>query len=151
MALSASRNTPAGAVGVLPQKLNFGVAASTHIYKGGLVALNSSGYLVPVTAATGLIIAGKASFDVDNSAGSNGTLTCDVEQGVFIYTNSTSTDQILATDAGKVCWGVSDSQVAKTSATATRSQAGVICGLDASGNVLVACGLVISSMLDFAV
>ncbi len=53
-------------------QLPFPVAASTIIYKGALVCINSSGYLVPADDATDLRFVGVARDGADNSSGSNG-------------------------------------------------------------------------------
>ena len=54
------------------------VAASTTIYQGTLVMLNTSGYLVPAADTASCKVVGLADEKVDNSAGSNGDLTCRV-------------------------------------------------------------------------
>lgn len=62
----------------------FPVAASTTIYKGAMVCLNSSGYLVPAADTAGYVFVGIAYERVDNSAGSAGDRWCRVlGEGVF--------------------------------------------------------------------
>lgn len=62
---------------------SYEVAASTHIYHGDGVCLNSSGYAVPASATTGLISVGVAVQEVDNSAGAAGDLRVIVQRGVY--------------------------------------------------------------------
>ena len=73
------------------------VAASTHVYQGSLVGLNTSGYLVKASADPTLRIVGVSESDVDNSSGSAGDLTCVPKRGPYYFANSSSTDAI--TDA----------------------------------------------------
>lgn len=54
------------------------VAASTTIYQGTLVGINSSGYLVPMSDTAGVVFDGVALETIDNSAGANAAKTCDV-------------------------------------------------------------------------
>lgn len=70
------------------------VAASTTIYKGTLVAVNASGYLVSISDAANLIFAGVAFEKIDNSAGANGDKKCRVEkegEHEFVYTGGDAT------------------------------------------------------------
>lgn len=128
-ALTQDRKTPmkAGDMLVLP------VAASTKIFAGSLVAINASGYAVPGSTSTTLKGAGRAEQAVDNSGGSAGALTVEVRKGVFLFGNSASADLITIADIGNDCYIVDDQTVAKTNGSATRSVAGKIFDVDASG------------------
>jgi hypothetical protein len=127
-ALTAERDTKqrSGAV------FNRGVAASAVIFKGGLVALNAAGFLVPGAAATTLKADGVAQATVTGSA-VNGEVTVDVERGVFRFANSAAGDAITRADIGNDCFIVDDDQVAKTNGSSTRSVAGRIEDVDAQG------------------
>lgn len=57
------------------------VAASTTIYQGSFVALNSSGYLVSATNSYAARFVGVASEGVDNSSGANAAKYCKVYTG----------------------------------------------------------------------
>ena len=85
---------------------SFPVYQSTTIYKGGLVSLNSSGYLVMATdSGTDLLCVGVAAEGVDNSSGADGAKNCKVESGgLFKFTTGT----IALTDQGADVY-VSDS------------------------------------------
>jgi hypothetical protein len=70
------------------------VAASTTIYQGTLVALNSSGYLTSATGGIAQRFVGVASEGVDNSAGANAAKYCKVYSGnsnLFKMTTSGAT------------------------------------------------------------
>lgn len=60
----------------------FPVAASTTIWAGAIVALNTSGYAIPATDTVGLTVVGIATKKADNSDGSNGEVdvVCDSGQ-----------------------------------------------------------------------
>ena len=129
VALSADRNSPKLEGDIIEQ----GVAASQLIYAGALVARNASGYLVKGATSTTLIGVGRADERVDNSAGAAGDKRVKVRKGTFRFANSASTDQITIADIGKACWIVDDQTVARTSATNTRSRAGIVRDVDAQG------------------
>lgn len=80
MALSADAEIARKDDGVV----SFPVYQSTTIYKGAVVQINSSGYLVAATDTSGNLTAGVAMEKVDNSSGSDGDLWCKVyTRGVF--------------------------------------------------------------------
>lgn len=95
---------------------SYPVAASTTIYAGTLVALNSSGYALPAADTAGLRVVGRAEATVDNSAGSAGDVNADVKEGVFLYNNS-ATDAVDANDRGKDCFVEDDNTVSEAGAT----------------------------------
>lgn len=137
-ALAAARNTKAREGDIF----DFPVKGSTTVYQGGLVALNA-GYAAPGATATGLIAIGRAEETVAN-AGADGAATVRVRRGLFKWGNSSAGDAIAQADAGAVCYIVDDQTVAKTSATNTRSAAGLIVAVDADG-VWVQTGLGLNS------
>lgn len=114
------------------------VAATTVIYEGALVCLNSSGYAVPGSTATGLIALGRCREQADNSDGGAGDINVKVEFGIFRWANSTMTDLIDLTCVGSSAYIVYDNQVAKTSGSSTRSLAGPIMDVD-SDSVWIFC------------
>ena len=125
---------------VIAIRLAIGVAASTTIYKGSLVALNQAGNAVPASADASLHIVGVSEDNVDNSAGSAGALTCTPRKGVFYLSNSSSTDAITDADIGRFCYAADDNTAARTSSGGIRPVAGVVEGVDAFG-VAVSVGL----------
>lgn len=114
------------------KKLAVPVKASTKIYAGSLVVLDA-GYAAPMRAATGLIAWGMALRTVDNTSGSAGALTVEVERGTHKWGNSASGDLIAQANVGAQVYGVDDQTVALTSASSTRSIAGRVVQVDADG------------------
>lgn len=109
------------------------VAAGVKILAGALVALNAAGFATPGAIATTLKGFGRAEEAVDNTGGSNGAVSITVRRGVFLYANSASADAITRADIKNDCYIVDDQTVAKTHATNTRSVAGKIDDVDATG------------------
>ncbi len=67
-----------------------GVAASTKLYAGGLVAYNPGGYLAVGADTANFLFAGVAVEQVDNSSGADGDLDCNIWRGgVFLMTLAT--------------------------------------------------------------
>lgn len=84
------------------------VAASTAIYAGALVCLNSSGYAVPAADDASHTFAGKADGRADNSSGADGDIVVEGRrEGVFEY-NAFSMTQA---DAGADAYIVDDNTV----------------------------------------
>jgi hypothetical protein len=136
VALTAARNTfrfEPDTVQRLP------MAAAMLIYQGALVALNATGFASKGVTATTLKQFGRAEATVDNSAGAAGAKDIDVRPGIFRWANSAATDLITTNEIGTDCFIVDDQTVAKTNGTSTRSRAGKVVGVDASG-VLVQMG-----------
>lgn len=126
-ALTAPRllSEKAGATSTAP------VAASTKIWQGAIVVMDS-GVAKPGATATGLVVLGVAEETVDNSGGIAGALTITPRRGTFRFVNLSS-DALTTADVGKDAYLVDDQTVAKTSATNTRSIAGKVIDVDASG------------------
>ncbi len=114
-------------------QFNDPVAAATRIFAGSLVCLNASGYAVPGSTSTTLKARGVAQEQVDNRDGAAGALRIETRRGTFQFANSASADEITRADIGAECFIVDDQTVAKTSATDTRSVAGIIRYVDAGG------------------
>lgn len=74
------------------------VAASTTIYKGGIVAINSSGYAVPAGDTAGHRVAGIAVKKADNASGSAGDIDVQVESLVVVRLPATSITQAMLFD-----------------------------------------------------
>jgi hypothetical protein len=129
MTLTADRNTPRRAdagVRVLP-------ADNVKIFAGALVMLSAAGYATKGAATPAAFGIGRAAEQVDNSGGSDGDVTVKIEEGVFRWGNSSSTDEITLADVGKIAWVVDDETVAKTSNSGARAPAGYIVDVDAQG------------------
>jgi hypothetical protein len=136
-ALTGNRLTDQrGTNGNMPEVLYIPVKAGVHIFAGALVVL-SSGYAAPGSTATGLIAVGRAEEEVDNTNGSNGTLSVHVRQGVFSYDNSSAGDLIGQGQRGTDCYVVDDHTLAATSNSSARSRAGKVIDINPDGSVQV--------------
>lgn len=129
MALTGDRNTPERS----GDYLVIGVAAAAVIHAGGLTVINSGGFAAPGSAAAGLLAAGRAEHQADNSGGGNGAITVKIKRGIFRFANSESGDAITAAQIGSACYIVDDQTVAKTSDNGARSRAGQVIDVDAQG------------------
>ncbi|MGY6270828.1 hypothetical protein ACXIUT_14140 [Achromobacter denitrificans] len=109
------------------------VAATTRIYGGSIVCINTTGYAVPGSTSTTLKVAGVAEDRADNSAGAAGDIRVRLRKGPHCFANSISADLITLADIGSDCYIVDDQTVAKTSGGDTRSVAGKVFDVDADG------------------
>ncbi|RRV29473.1 hypothetical protein EGJ23_00580 [Pseudomonas sp. o96-267] len=114
-------------------QFNDPVAASTRIFAGSLMCLNAAGFAVPGSLSATLKARGVAQEQVDNRDGAAGALRIESRRGVFQFANSAAADEITRADIDNECFIVDDQTVAKTSATDTRSVAGIIRDVDAGG------------------
>lgn len=121
-ALSTSRVPPQ----IAGQLYHLPVAASTLIYGGALVVVDSNGHAKPGSTALNLRAIGVADGLADNSNGSAGDVFVRVRAGIFGFKNSADADEITAAEIGHTCYIADDQTVAKTSATNTRSPAGAV-------------------------
>lgn len=112
------------------------VKANTVICKGAFIVIDA-GYAAPARTATGLLPAGRAEQNVDNTGGSAGAKTVRVRRGAFCGNNSASSDAITQADMGKDVYFVDDNTFALTSASSTRSVAGKFQGFHDSGKPIV--------------
>ena len=130
MVLAADRNTPAYLGEIREQP----AGAATNIFAGALVMRNAAGFIICGATATGSFGVGVAEQPANNAAGANAAITVRYRTGVSSrFKNSSAGDLIVQADVGKVAWIVDDEQVAKTNGTATRSPAGIIEAVDATG------------------
>lgn len=111
---------------------SYPVLTGVTIYAGALVVLDANGYARPGVAATGLTAVGRAEERVVN-AGTSGSVSILVRNGVYRYENSTAADEITQAEVGDNCYIVDDETLAKTDATGTRSVAGMVVAVDSDG------------------
>ena len=108
----------------LGDQFRFPMSAGAVIYQGALVVL-SAGFAEPGTTATDLVSVGIAETHQTNS-GADGAAHIDVRRdGLFPFANKAD-DLITLADIGSQCYIVDDVTVARTSATNTRSIAGIV-------------------------
>lgn len=80
-------------------EVEFPVAASTKIYAGSLVCVNSSGYAVPAADTSGYKFVGVSMAQADNSSGANGDINVRVRRsGVFEFNASSIAQANLLAD-----------------------------------------------------
>ncbi|MQP64720.1 hypothetical protein GE253_05100 [Niveispirillum sp. SYP-B3756] len=117
-----------------PTIRDFGLAGGAVIHAGALAVLKD-GWVRPGFTGTGLVAAGRAESRVDNSGGADGDRRVKVKAGTFRFDSATApaADAITAADIGKVAYIVDDHTVARTDGAGTRSPAGLIWDVDASG------------------
>ena len=108
------------------------VAAAVKIFGGSLVMRNAAGYLTKGATATACIGVGRAEKTVDNTAGAAGALSLDYRLGSFLFANLAA-DLVTIADIGKPCFIADDQTVARTDGTATRSRAGFVEAVEATG------------------
>ena|SRR5687768_14653095 len=128
-ALAAPRMTNHLGEGAVIQLLRVPLAASTKIWAGSLVMIDG-GYLKPAAAATGKKVVGRARATFDNSAGSAGAVTGEVERGTFGWAIGTSGDALTQADVGATVYAIDDQTVGKTDGSGARSAAGTLWQLE---------------------
>lgn len=129
-ALAADRTTPKR----IANRVNLAVAASAVIYAGALVCVNATGFAVKGATSTTLKVAGVAQQRVDNTGGADGAVRIEVERsGAHLMANSAAGDLVTLAALGTSVYIVDDQTVALTSGGGTRSVAGQVVDVDASG------------------
>lgn len=129
-ALTADRSTPQRA----SEDFEYPVDAGKKIFAGAIVVIDTADNLAKpgVTATTGRCV-GIAQALADNTNGADGAVSVKVRRGCFRLKNSTAGDLIDLGDVGLDCYIVDDQTVAKTNGGSTRSVAGTIRDVDATG------------------
>ena len=115
--------------------VSYKVAASTVIHKGALVCINASGYAIPGADTAGIKFVGVATETVDNSSGSNGTLSVRVAKeylGKFAKSGS-----ITIANLGTEVTIVDDNTVALAATTTNDIPAGLISAVDDDGELWI--------------
>lgn len=137
MALSKDRNTKTK----FKERVIHGkVAAAKKIYAGALLAWNATGYLVPLTDAAGLKVAGRAEQSADNTDGDDGDLEIDVATGVFEWEVTAAVTSDAQAAVGQIAYGKDDQTIGYASDTANDTPVGIIEELDAQGRFWVSTG-----------
>jgi hypothetical protein len=113
------------------------IAADTVIYQGAVIAVNSSGYVVPGSADPTLKVLGWSRGRVDNTDGTAGAKPVPYCRKPIRMVNSSSTDAITNADVGEDCYLVDDQTVARTSGGGDRPVAGRVVHVHATAGVLV--------------
>ena len=98
----------------LPGFFSYPVAASTTIYAGALVCLNTDGYAVPAAATANFKVVGIARAQANNASGSAGDLRVLVDAPVIAKLGATSLAQA---QVGETMYVVDDQTVDETATT----------------------------------
>lgn len=110
------------------------IAANVKCYAGTLACIDASGNMTKGATATTLKCVGVFAQPYDNTGGAAGAFMAEAKQGVFgPFANSAAGDAIALKDVKSPCYIVDDQTVALTSGGSTRSVAGTIYNVDASG------------------
>ncbi|WP_068317502.1 hypothetical protein [Polycladidibacter hongkongensis] len=113
------------------ERLTLPLAPQTGILKGALVMVEGS-TVVPGKTAKGLATVGIAENSVQAAAAGQ-TANVDIRRdGWFPFANSAD-DPISRADIGRDCFVVDDNTLAKTHGGNTRSVAGIVRDVDATG------------------
>jgi len=138
-ALTASRNTLRKGFETLVPSLNYGIKGGSKVQLGGMVAIDPTGYIVPMTAATGLVPAGVVGSvpptGLDNTSGANGAISCEVRRGIFLLDAGTAGDAVTQANVGLSAFAMDDHTVSPVGTG--RTKVGVFTEIDASGQVWV--------------
>lgn len=110
-----------------------GVLAGVKIFEGALTVITAAGYAKPGVTGLNFKSQGRAKGTVDNTGGANGAKTVEIDRGCFQYANSAAGDLITIADIGATAYVVDDQTVAKTDGGGTRSAAGEIIDVEATG------------------
>jgi hypothetical protein len=131
-ALGAVRDPRQYGVGPVPTYLPaVGVAASTKIWAGALVAITLLGALAPASADPTLKVVGVAEETYDNTSGLINAVTAKkIRRGVFAFVNSASTGALTTADIGASCFAVDDQTVSRLSGNSLRPLAGRVVGFE---------------------
>jgi hypothetical protein len=112
--------------------LPYGVAAGAVIVAETIVAMNTSGFLVPASDTKGLIVIGKAKTSADNTAGGNGAIVCFVETPLSGIFNSVG---LALIDIGHTAYILDASNIGTQAMTTNSVVGGVIRWLDIVNNL----------------
>lgn len=112
------------------------VKTAIHIYKGGLIAVDATGYCLPAADAANHVVIGHAIEEADNSSGASGDLRLVVNRDPIALDNS-ATNAVTNAYTGKVVY-VEDDHTVSTSGGTNSVKAGICLGVDPdSGKVWV--------------
>jgi len=157
-ALAENRNTSQDGTQPTCGSVVLGIAATTHIFEGSLVARNAAGTAVPASALNTSVVVGVADAEYDNTLGLANALNVKAKCGVFWFVNGGTS--ITVANIGQQCYALDDQTVQLTSGPVatpgTLPVAGKIVRVDATLGVAVQVGdvapgiLYISSTVDHA-
>jgi hypothetical protein len=140
---NATKNLTIYQYGKHERDVDLPVDGGSHIYSGTMVSQLSSGaMLVPGSTASSGPAVGVATFEADNTSGSDGDLRMTVRTGIFEFANGTATDACSeATPIWSVVYMGDDHTVFDNDNSGTLQKAGRFCGMSEDGKVRVFVGM----------
>ena len=130
-ALTEDRNTEMRSTG---DRWLIKVEASTVIYNGSLVSVNSAGFAIPAADTATTKCVGVADGGADNSSGANGDVSVCVKEGTHKWENSAGS-ALDQSNVGRLALVEDDQTVAAS--TTNSIVAGYVREIDADGGVWV--------------
>lgn len=112
------------------------VAGSTKIYKGSIIAKNTSGYLVPAADTVGLRVVGVAQEQVDNSSGSDGALSIKYLTDVSVKVNNDGSSAVAQANLYMGPVFIKDDNTVQAS-SANGVVAGIAESIESDGTIMV--------------
>lgn len=110
------------------------IAAGKKIEEGMIVALNSTGLLVPATDEEAKTVVGRANGDAYNLDGEDGEETVSVQRKTaFLFANSTGADEVKRTHLFKNGYLGEDAVIACKAGTPARIAVGTIIEVSQEG------------------
>jgi hypothetical protein len=132
-ALTTNRSTLRQGFEALVPSYNYGIAAATRLFSGGMVALNAAGFLVAVTGAAAQNIVGVTDVatpaGLDNTGGANGALNAGVRRGIFLMNMGTAGDAVTQATIGLPVYALDDNTV--TPVATAHTKVGIAMSLEA--------------------
>jgi len=111
------------------------VAASVTIYKGALVARNTSGYLVPAANTLGYRVVGVAQEQVNTTGILDGVYECKYLTGVSVKMKNDGTNAVAQSNMGAPVWVQDDQTVRGTAGNGV--VAGIAETIETDGTIFV--------------
>jgi hypothetical protein len=131
-ALTTERNSQF--YGLNPARRTIPMRAGVKIFKGAMVAIDSSGNAMPAGLLAGgtVRVVGVANATFDNTSGAAGAVEVEATSGVFKMVNN-SGELVTRASVGAACFVLDDNTVSLTNATSTRATAGIVQQVDSDG------------------
>lgn len=111
----------------------FPVAANAIIFAGALVAINTSGYLVPASAVVTQKVVGIACTELNTTGLADGAKELEVDHGIVLLGNSSAGEALTKANVEDSCYVADDQTVSRTDDGGTRPLAGKVHIVDARG------------------
>lgn len=124
-ALAANRRTEFLEIGGRRWR-TFPVAADAIIFAGALVAINTSGYLVPASAVPTKKVVGIACTELNTTGLADGLKELEVDHGIALLGNSSAGEALTKANVEDTCYVADDQTVAKTDGGVAQVTTGTI-------------------------